>query len=174
MPLQIKCTDTNRINRRRLGSLDSASIYHQSFDSSSFRILSLTSRRPPTSALTLLGLRVSTSFALSILLLSLPGLVGILLGLAEDPAFNAASESAPGVVAGISSHSSPPTSIGRRKNGQSFARSSSDSCASALEIGTGEDLRTATAISDTGIARRLRTVVEPPGLEKSLRKSRVS
>ena len=48
----------------------------------------------------------------------------------------------------------------------------SDSCASASESGTGDDLMIAAATSGCGIARRLRALgvaeVDPAGLEKNL------
>lgn len=74
--------------------------------------------------------------------------------------------------AGISSHSSPAMSILRRKKGHSDNNNSRDSCASADEIGTGEDLSTAAATSSIGKARRLRELgvdnVEEVGFENSI------
>jgi hypothetical protein len=81
------------------------------------------------------------------------------------------SESCAGDVDGISSHSFPAISRGRRKNGQSVVSSLSDSFASRVDIGTGEDLMIAAATSEVGRALRLRMVgveVGPTGAEKSL------
>jgi len=58
-------------------------------------------------------------------------------------------------VAGISNHSSPPISTDFKKNGHSECSIWIDSCTSAAEIGTGEDLMMAGIASDTGSAFRL-------------------
>jgi hypothetical protein len=120
---------------------------------------SRTSRRPPPSFLTRRGLRVNTSSKPSFFPRLEPGLEGASLsldGYAE---------------AGISSHSCPSTSKGLRKNGHRRVNIARDSWASAVDIGTGDDFRTAAATSEAGRARRLR--VESPtfavdGPEKSL------
>lgn len=81
------------------------------------------------------------------------------------------SESCADDVGGISSHSLPAISRGRRKNGQSVVSNLSDSFASRVDIGTGEDLMIAAATSDVGRALRLRIVgveVGPTGAEKSI------
>ena len=73
--------------------------------------------------------------------------------------------------AGISSHSAPDISSFLRKNGHNLMSIVMDSFASAVEIGTGEDLTTAVMTSFKGRALRLREGVEEPppaGLEKSL------
>lgn len=74
--------------------------------------------------------------------------------------------------AGISSHSAPAMVSSLTKNGHSLARMLKDSLASAVEIGTGDDLMIAVATSEDGRARRLRLVgvAEEPaaGVEKSL------
>ena len=73
--------------------------------------------------------------------------------------------------AGISRYSSPAMFISLKKKGQRLVSSLSDSWASAEDMGTGEDLMMARAISEVGIARRLRVVgavLEPVGAEKSL------
>ena len=60
----------------------------------------------------------------------------------------------------------------RMKNGQSLVSIARDSCASASESGTGDDLMIAEATSGAGIARLFRfmgvAVVAPGGLEKNL------
>ena len=75
---------------------------------------------------------------------------------------------------GISNHSSPSILNGLIKNGQSFVSMFTDSIASALEMGTGDDLTIAVEISDNGSARRFRedgvAVVEPAGPENNLQK----
>jgi len=79
-------------------------------------------------------------------------------------------------VEGISSHSLPAISRGRRKNGQSVVSSFNDSLASRVDIGTGEDLITAAATSEAGRTLRLRVVgveVGPTGAEKSLSNKRL-
>ncbi len=138
----------------------------QSLDSSSFLILSRTSRRPPFSRRTLLGDLVTSSTALSSFPRIRPGLGGAFRGLAES------STAAAVEGAGISSHSALAISSLRRKNGQSDASKSRDSRASADEIGTGEDFNTAAATSSTGKARRLRVLgradVEPEGFENNI------
>lgn len=136
---------------------------YQSCISISRRMRSRTSRRPPASFLTRRGLRVNTS-ALSSLLRLGPGLVGTSFSPDEC------------VEAGISNHSCPSTSNGFRKNGHREVKMVRDSWASAVDMGTGDDFKTAEATSETGRARRLR--VESPafdveGPEKSL-KSRIN
>ena len=84
------------------------------------------------------------------------------------------SISAEGAVigVGISNHSSPSIFISLRKNGHRLVRRPRDSCASANEIGTGDDLTTASATSDFGRVRRFLAdgiVQEPTGDEKRLR-----
>ena len=162
---------------------------------------SRTSLRPPPSCLILRGLRLRSSSALSSNIRR-PGLAGTFLGLRGDlpglagksagslPMTFAKAVFALGFVgvastlllpdaasagtagAGISNHSSPAMSALLRKNGQSETSSRSDSCASASEIGTGEDLMTAAATSDEGSMRRFRIVgvivLEPTGDENSL------
>jgi len=59
-------------------------------------------------------------------------------------------------VAGISSHSSPEISILFKKNGQSSESIIIDSFASAVEMGTGDDLMTAAITSLAGRQRRFR------------------
>jgi hypothetical protein len=75
-------------------------------------------------------------------------------------------------AAGISSHSTPPMLSSLTKKGHSLARMPKDSFASAVEMGTGDDLMMAVATSEVGKARRLRAVgvAEEPavGVEKSL------
>ena len=120
---------------------------------------SRTSRRPPPSFLTRRGLRVNASSKSSFFPRLEPGLEGTSLsldGYAE---------------AGISSHSCPSISKGLRKSGHRRVNIARDSCASAVDIGTGDDFRTAAATSEAGRARRLRAesptfVVDRP--EKSL------
>jgi hypothetical protein len=134
-------------------------VSHQSCNSISRRMRSRTSRSPPPSFLTRRGLRVSTLSALSCLLRLEPGLVGASLSL------DVCAE------AGISSHSCPSMSSGLRKNGHKEFKIVRDSWASAVDIGTGDDFKTAEATSEAGRARRLR--VESPtfvvdGPEKSL------
>lgn len=74
--------------------------------------------------------------------------------------------------AGISYQSSPAIPALLRKNGQREDSSWRDSFASAVEMGTGELLRTAAATSDAGIMRRLRIVgvivLAPTGVENSI------
>jgi hypothetical protein len=94
------------------------------------------------------------------------------LSVKDDPG-DAVSVAAEAEGAGISSHSSAPTSIRRTKNGHSVTSRSIDSRASALDIGTGDDLTTAETTSGTGSARRLRAGVEldeeaEEGVEKSI------
>ena len=131
-------------------------------------MISLTSLSPPTSFLTLIGLLVNTSSALSFRpLTGGPGLGGV-ASLLRLP--SALSVTGP-PVAGISSQSSPPMSISFKKNGQRLVRRLRDSCASAEEIGTGDDFTIACTTSDVGRARRLRAVgvvPDPTGEEKSL------
>jgi hypothetical protein len=120
---------------------------------------SRTSRRPPPSFLTRLGLRVNTLSKLSSFLRLEPGLVGTSFSLDA------------GVEAGISSHSCPSTFKGLRNHGHRAVKIERDSWASALDIGTGDDFKTAAATSEAGRARRLRAeipmfVVDGP--EKSL------
>jgi hypothetical protein len=120
---------------------------------------SRTSRRPPPSFLTRRGLRDNTPSRPSFLPRLERGLEGASLsldGYAE---------------AGISSHSCPSISRGLRKNGHKRVNMVRDSWASALDIGTGDDFKTAAATSEAGRARRLRA--ESPtfvvdGFEKSL------
>lgn len=120
---------------------------------------SRTSRRPPPSFLTRRGLRDNAPSRPSFFPRLEPGLEGTSLsldGYAE---------------AGISSHSCPSISRGLRKNGHKRVNMASDSWASALDIGTGDDFKTAAATSEAGRARRLRA--ESPtfvvdGFEKSL------
>lgn len=146
-------------------------IHHQSRFPSSLRIISLTSLRPPAPLFTLLGLLVCTSSALSSFpLIGGPGLGGAMgsggLSLAPSLSVEVAV-----VGAGISNHSSPSISISLRKNGHRLVRRPSDSCASAKEIGTWEDLTTASATSDFGRQRRFLgdgIVQEPTGDEKCL------
>jgi len=131
----------------------------QSCNSISRRMRSRTSRRPPPSFLTRRGLRVSTSSKLSSFPRLEPGLVGT--SLSPD----ACAE------AGISSHSCPSISKGLRKDGHRLVRIERDSRASAPDIGTGDDFKTAAATSEAGRVRRLRTespmlVVDGP--EKSI------
>lgn len=103
---------------------------------------SRTSRRPPCSRLILCGLRVFNSSSESRLFLGLLGAAGV-----QEVA-----------TEGISNHSSPPTLICLRKNGQREASSSMDSKASADEIGTGDDFMIACTTSFVGSVRRLRGV----------------
>lgn len=135
----------------------------QSWSSSSLRIISLTSRSPPASLLTLRGLRVTSASALSITDPGLLGTSGFLDGLPSE---------LPEDGAGISSHASPPMVSCFKKKGHSFASIASESAASAEDIGTGDDLTMAGFTSDMGSARRLRTVedeVDPSaGVEKIL------
>ena len=138
-------------------------------------MISRTSRSPPVSILTLFGLRVTSSVALS----TFPGLGGT-RGRFEGLASTAADANPAGVllfpddtVAGISSHSSPAMFSGLRKNGHRLVSISSDSFASEREIGTGEDLITACATSEVGRVRRLRAVgvallLLAAGVEKNL------
>lgn len=75
------------------------------------------------------------------------------------------------MVGGISSQSSPLMSSGLRKNGQSVVSNLSDSEASEVDIGTGEDLMMAAVTSLAGRALRLRAVgivVDPTGEENNL------
>lgn len=153
--------------------VNSAINVDQFWSSSSLRIISLTSLNPPASLLTLLGLRVTSAWALS----SLP-LTG--LGLAETagPRLVGLSsfDALPAVVVliedGISSHSAPATVSFLRKKGQRSVRIARDSLASAVEIGTGEDLMMASATSVAGNARLFLPdgVPEAPvtGLENSI------
>lgn len=76
-------------------------------------------------------------------------------------------------VGGISSYSSPSMSSRLRKKGQSVVSNFSDSEASDVDIGTGEDLTIAAITSLARRALRLRVVgvaVDPTGHEKSLGK----
>jgi hypothetical protein len=112
-------TDKSTVCRHK-----SRAIMYQSWISSSFLMISLTSLNPPASFLTLLGLLVSTSLALSSLpLTGGPGLGGAagLQGLRST--FSAAE----GLGAGISSHSSPAMSMSFKKNGQRVVRRLRDS-----------------------------------------------
>jgi hypothetical protein len=120
---------------------------------------SRTSRSPPPSFLTRRGLRVGTLSAPSGLPRLELGLVGASLSL------DVCTE------AGISSHSCPSMSSDLRKNGHREVKIPRDSWASAVDMGTGDDFKTAEATSDPGRARRLRAdrarfVVDGP--EKSL------
>lgn len=134
-------------------------------------MISLTSRRPPASRFTLLGLLVTSSSALSCFPLTAPGLGGavgfFLVGLPSTPDAVVVA-----FAAGISSHSAPAMLSSLMKNGQSLASILKDSLASAVEMGTGDDLMIAVATSEVGKARRLRLVgvAEEPvaGVEKSL------
>ena len=79
----------------------------------------------------------------------------------------------PGPEAGISSHSLLEMTTVFKKNGHNCMSMLNDSFASALEIGTGEDLMTTARTSATGIALRFRVGVvvvldAAPELEKSL------
>jgi len=65
-----------------------------------------------------------------------------------------------GAEAGISSHSCPSMSRGLRKKGHKPVKIVRDSRASALDMGTGDDFKTAAATSEEGRTRRLR--VESP------------
>ena len=150
----------------------------QSIDSISLRMRSCTSRKPPPWGFTCLGLRVCASTALSIFVLSCEGLLGTdpgiptpelpFRGLADDDVSVLVSPS-DSAATGISSYS-PDTFSRRRKSGQSCTSIASDSCASATDNGTGDDLMTAAATS--GIARRLRApgvaAPDPAGFEKYL------
>ena len=132
---------------------------YQSCISISRRMRSRTSRRPPASFLTRRGLRINTS-ALSSLPRLGPGLVGT--SFSPDVC----------VEAGISNHSCPSTTSGLRKNGHREVKMVRDSWASAVDIGTGDDFKTAEATSEAGKVRRLRA--ESPafgveGPEKSLK-----
>lgn len=118
------------------------------------------------------------------MVLSFDGLLGTEPGAHPFPPFRglvdavaleleaAAASSSGSAGAGISSHSSPETFSSRRKKGHIFVSILSDSCASAVESGTGEDFTTAAATSDAGMARRLRVarvaVAPPAGFEKYL------
>lgn len=143
--------------------------------SSSLRMISLTSLRPPASLFTLLGLLVCTSSALSSFPLmggpglgGATGLRGLLLALVLGPSISVVVAV---VGAGISNHSTPAISMSLMKNGHRLVRRPRDSCASAEEIGTGEDLTIASATSNFGKARRFLAdgvVLEPTGDEKSL------
>jgi hypothetical protein len=76
-----------------------------------------------------------------------------------------------GAGAGISSHSSPEKLSCFKKNGHSLTSIARDSLASAVEIGTGDDLIIAVMTSEVGSARRFRLGVDEPlatGFEKSL------
>lgn len=116
-------------------------------------MISRTSRKPPASCLTLLGLRVNSSSALAYL--PLEGLGGAFF-LGVTPSTDVVAVEVPD--AGISSHSSPAILRRFKKNGQSLVSITSDSLASAVEIGTGEDLIIAVVTSGVGNARRLRDV----------------
>ena len=144
---------------------------NQSLSSSSRRMISLTSRRPPASRLTLLGLRLSNSWALSSFPLTLPGLLGITcLPFVGEPS-EGASELL-GAGAGISSHSPPEILSFLRKNGHSLISMSIDSLASAVDIGTGDDFTIAVTTSAVGNARRFLAGVDVPpvvGLENNLK-----
>lgn len=74
------------------------------------------------------------------------------------------------VGAGISSHSSFPMFIFRRKKGHSVVSIVIDSLASLAEIGTGEDLTIAVATSEVRNAFRFRDGVDmdPVGLENNI------
>ena len=130
----------------------------QSCNSISRRMRSRTSRRPPPSFLTRRGLRVNA--------LSKPSPFSL------EPGLGGASLSPDACAeAGISSHSCPSMFRGLRNRGHRLVKIERDSWASALDIGTGDDFKTAAATSDAGRARRLRAesptfVVDGP--EKSL------
>ena len=133
-------------------------------------MISLTSRKPPISLFTLLGLRFTNSCALSVFPFNLPGLKGSFCS-------TLVGESSRGGLllfvagAGISSHSSPEKFSCFKKNGHSLMSIARDSFASAAEIGTGEDLIMAAMTSEVGSARRFRVGVDEPqvgGFEKSL------
>lgn len=98
--------------------------------------------------------------------------MGFLVGLGGiDLLTMLVSESCTDDVGGISSHSLPAISRGRRKNGQSVVSSLSDSFASRVDIGTGDDLMIAATTSEVGRALRFRIVgveVGPTGAEKSI------
>lgn len=136
-----------------------------SVNSISRRMRSRTSRSPPPSRRTRLGDRARSSSALSSLPRILPGLLGVFVGVSGTSALDA------GCV-GISSQSSPPISSLRRKKGQSLTSRSSDSYASAVDKGTGEDLMILSTTVGVGNVRRLReegvAVTAPDGLEKSI------
>ena len=130
-------------------------------------MISLTSRSPPASLLTRLGLRFRSSCALSSFPLKRPGLDGIAaVGLVGE----SLAEPVPPEGAGISNHSSPEMSSFFKKNGHSLINIEMDSLASDVEIGTGEDLTTALMTSWAGRARLFLAGVELPtgGTEKSL------
>lgn len=119
-------------------------------------MISRTSRRPPPSRFTLLGLRVKSSAALSFTFRD-PGLEGV----------GGPTASAAGAGLGISSHSSPVIFNDLRKKGQRSVNISKDSMASDMDIGMGEDLMTALATSVVGNALLLRCVgvaVDDPGV----------
>ena len=136
--------------------------------------------------MTLRGLRVSNCFALSRRNLDPglagpnsfdPGLGGGAIVVPEGFVGLASCFAAPSavseveVVGGISNHSSPLISRGLRKNGHSVVSSFSDSEASDVDIGTGEDLTMAAMTSLAGRALRLRVVgvaVDPTGDENNL------
>lgn len=112
-----------------------------------------------------------SSSALSFFPLLAPGLEGgirpCLVGLPSIVGLTV-----PEPEAGISSQSTPAILSRLRKKGHKFARITSDSFASAEEMGTGEDLTMAMVTSDVGNARRLRAVgvIEDPdaGVENNL------
>jgi len=134
-------------------------------------MISLTSRRPPPSFFTLLGLRVTSSWALSVLPLGRPGLAGSFSGLAFVGEASTDDDTVVGIGAGISSHSEPDKSSFLRKKGHNLMSMAIESFASDVESGTGEDLTTAVMTSGRGKARRFREGVEEPdavGFEKSL------
>jgi hypothetical protein len=157
MGIKRKCSNKSRLTEQMVDR--EFIVLYQSCISTSRRMRSRTSRRPPASFLTRRGLRVNTS-ALSSLPRLGPGLVGT--SFSPDVC----------VEAGISNHSCPSTSSGLRKNGHREVKMVRDSWASAVDIGTGDDFKTAEATSEAGKARRLR--VESPALgvegpEKSLK-----
>lgn len=132
-----KCSNKHHVDRQYIVS-------YQSCSSISRRMRSRTSRSPPPSFLTRRGLRAGTLFTLSCFPRLEPGLVGTSLSV------DVCAE------AGISSHSCPSMSSGLMKNGHKEVKIVRDSWASAVDIGTGDDFRTAAATSEAGNARRLR------------------
>lgn len=165
-------------------------LFDQSSSSNSLLIISLTSLIPPASRFTLRGLRVSNCSALSIRALD-PGLAGGTPPNSFDPGLGGGANLLPDdfvgleksclaegsvvsevdAVGGISNHSSPLMSSGRRKNGQRVVSNFSESEASNVDIGTGEDFMTAAMTSLAGRALRLRVVgvaVDPTGDENNL------
>lgn len=133
-------------------------------------MISLTSRKPPASFFTLLGLLFTNSCALSSFPLNLPGLEGAFcLALVGESSRDGLLLF--GAGAGISSQSSLEKVSCFKKNGHNLMSIARDSFASAVEIGTGEDLIMAVTTSEVGNARRFRVGVDEPlvgGFEKSL------